>query len=197
VKVAAIILAGGASRRMGTPKALLDFRGETFLDRLIRIFGETCDSVTVVLGHDRSIQARISRGNLANFVVNPDYEKGQLSSLQCGLQAVPGDADAVLFTPVDCPAVELCTVAKMLAAMSTGKRFVVPRWDERHGHPVLFSACMISEFLKLPAEAEARTVVRSNISCTTYVDVNDPGIVRDVDNPEAYAELLAVVARAE
>jgi len=189
VNVASLILAGGASRRMGAAKALLDYRGETFLDRLIRIFGETCTSVTVVLGHDRSIEHRVIRAAQAKFVANPDYEKGQLTSLQCGLRAIPAEADAVIFTPVDYPAVDPATLRKMIAAAGTG-RFVIPRWDGRHGHPVLFAAAAIPEFLNLPEDGEARSVVRRNIAHTVYVDVEDPGILRDVDDPKDYAELL-------
>ncbi len=192
MNVASLILAGGASRRMGTAKALLDYRGETFLDRLIRIFAETCNSVTVVLGHDQTIQHRILLASQANFVINPDYEKGQLTSLQCGLLAVPPEAEAVIFTPVDYPAIDPSTIQKMIAAASES-RFVVPRWNGRHGHPVLFAASVINEFLSLPAEAEARTVVRRNIQHTNYVEVEDPGILCDVDDPWAYAELLEAV----
>jgi len=173
---------------MGTAKALLDYRGETFLDRLIRIFGESCSSVTVVLGHDPSIQNRIIRANHAMFVFNPDYQKGQLTSLQCGLRSVPEEADAVLFTPVDYPAVASSTVKKVIGA-AANNQFAVPRYDSRHGHPILFSTAFIGEFLALPVDGEARTVVHRNISRTVYVDVDDPGILRDVDDPRAYAEL--------
>lgn len=181
---------------MGTAKALLVYRGETFLDRLIRIFNETCNSVTVVLGHDQSIQHRIQRAGEATFVTNPDYEKGQLTSLQCGLKAIPANADAVIFTPVDYPAIEASTIRAMLAA-APGSLVVVPRREGRHGHPVLFAASLIAEFLDLPPEAEARTVVRRNIAHTTYVDVEDPGILGDIDDPQAYAELLEATLPAK
>ena len=181
---------------MGTAKALLDYRGETFLDRLIRILGENCNGVTVVLGHDPSIQNRITRASQAAFVHNADYEKGQLTSLQCGLRAVPAEADAVLFTPVDYPAVAASTVRKLIAS-ATADGFAIPRYDGRHGHPILFAASYIADFLALPSEGEARTVVHRNISRTVYVDVDDPGILRDVDDPAAYAELRKVARPVE
>src|SRR5262249_39848884 len=82
--IASVLLAAGASRRMGTPKALLDYRGETFLDRLIRVTGAVCDPVIVVLGHHaQEIRGRVK--SAAHFVVNPDPERGQLSSLQTAL----------------------------------------------------------------------------------------------------------------
>ena len=202
---------------MGTPKALLVYQGETFLDRLIRIFNETCTSVTVVLGHDQSIRHRIQRAAEARFVINPDHEKGQLTSLQCGLEAVPANADAVIFTPVDYPAIETATIYALIAAsldnlqtddyVQTNQSgadasvcsrppgralplIVVPRHHGRHGHPVLFAATLIGEFLALPPDAEARTIIRRNIAHTSYVDIEDPGILRDIDDPQAYADLL-------
>ena len=73
---------------MGTPKALLPLGGETFLDRLIRLFAAGRIAPIVVLGHHAAqIQSGIQRGAQATFVVNPDPERGMLSSLQCGLQA--------------------------------------------------------------------------------------------------------------
>ncbi len=187
---------------MGTPKALLLYQGETFLDRLIRIFNETCNSVTVVLGHDQSIQHRIQRAGEANFAINPDHEKGQLTSLQCGLRAIPANTDAVIFTPVDYPAILASTILlirrtadALVRTRPPGRvlpiEVIVPRHQGRHGHPVLFTAGLIPEFLQLPPEAEARIVIRRNIAHTSYADVEDPGILKDIDDPQAYAELLA------
>ena len=88
--IAGIILSAGASRRMGTPKALLQLNDETFLDRLIRLFSEVCSPVIVVLGDQADqIRSGIRRGSEARFVVNPDPERGMLSSLQCGLRSGP------------------------------------------------------------------------------------------------------------
>ncbi|MBI3281295.1 MAG: nucleotidyltransferase family protein [Acidobacteria bacterium] len=200
MKVAGLILAGGASRRMGTPKALLRLNQETFLGRLIRVFGNYCAGVTVVLGHEaRGIQSALEPSR-AEFVINPHWQKGQLSSLQAGLQALPGDLDAVLFTPVDYPAVSESTVGSLIAACETASApqvrvmaaagsLWIPRHQGRHGHPVLVSASLIPELL---AETEsARAVIHRHCERTTYIDVADAGILRDVDTPEAYAALLA------
>ena len=67
----------------------------------------------------------------------------------------------------------------------------VPRLAGRHGHPVLFAAALIADFLALPPDAEARAVIRQNIAHTTYIDVDDPAILTDIDDPQAYADLLA------
>ncbi len=91
---------------MGTPKALLRFQNETFLDRLIRVSSPPfAIPIIVVVGeHADQIRSGIQRGREVLFAVNPDPERGMLSSLQCGLALVPPDADAAMFLPVDHPA---------------------------------------------------------------------------------------------
>lgn len=193
----ALILAAGASRRMGRPKALLTYAGETFLDRLIGIFGRFCSPVIVVLGHQaESIRAGLKRE--AVTVINPDPERGQLSSMQCGLAAVPAAADAVLFTPVDYPAIEAETVRKLLSALDTNPDalMAIPRFEGRRGHPVVFRRPLAEEFLALPVlTGEARTVVRAHANDAVYVEVDDAGTVTDVDDPAAYQRLVEGVRR--
>jgi CTP:molybdopterin cytidylyltransferase MocA len=189
VSYAGLILAAGESSRMGSPKALLEFRGETFLDRLIRRLSEQCSPVVVVVGHTPEvIRAGARSAADAVFVLNPQYQLGQFSSLQCGLRAVSGEANGVIFTPVDHPNVEARTVA---ALIECGASIAIPQYLGRHGHPVLFARAFIPEFLALPPDSDARTVFRSHTSEIRYVDVADPGILDDIDDPEAYHRLLA------
>jgi molybdenum cofactor cytidylyltransferase len=192
VSIAGLILAGGASRRMGTAKALLTLRGETFLDRLIRVIGESCDPVVVVLGHEpEKIRIGLRTPGRARFTINHDYERGQLTSLQCGLRAIPPESQAILFTPVDYPAIQLETIHALAAAFEAGgDLFVVPRYEGRHGHPVIFNVSVLPEFLGLPPDSDARAIIHRHRDHTRYIDVEDPGILKDVDRPEEYAELL-------
>jgi len=188
VSYAGLILAAGESSRMGSPKALLEFRGQTFVDRLIRCFSEYCSPVIVVLGNEPEVvRAGVRSPVKAVFVLNTDYQRGQFSSMQCGLRAVPADADGVLFTPVDHPNVERATVAKLVAS---GAPIAIPQYIGRHGHPVLFSRSLIPEFLALPSDSQARAVTHQHASQIQYVDVADPGILDDIDDPEAYHRLL-------
>ncbi|HEY1754174.1 MAG TPA: nucleotidyltransferase family protein [Bryobacteraceae bacterium] len=194
--IASVILAAGASRRMGTPKALLDYRGETFLDRLIRVLGAATDPVIVVLGHQAArIRAGVS-GN-AHFVMNPEPERGQLSSLQTGLAALPSEAEGVAFLPMDCPAVGEQTVARLAHAFverNPETLLVIPRCKDgavyHRGHPVFASRAIAAEILALPDGAQARDVIHSHIPGTQYVDVEDRGILMDVDDPAGYRQLL-------
>jgi molybdenum cofactor cytidylyltransferase len=189
VTYAGIILAAGKSSRMGTPKALLELRGETFVDRLIRCFAPYCSPIIVVLGHEPEIvRAGVHSGDKAVFVLNTNYQRGQFSSLQCGLRAIPPTSDGVVFTPVDHPNIEPSTVGKLIDARS----FVaIPQYLGRHGHPVLCSAALIPEFLALPLESQAPVVMHRHQDQTRYIDVADPGILDDIDDPEAYRRLVA------
>jgi CTP:molybdopterin cytidylyltransferase MocA len=192
VRNAGLILAAGESRRMGFPKALLEYRGETFLDRLMGLFAARCSPVIVVLGAAaEQIRAQVARS--ATFVMNPDYQDGQTSSMQCGLRAVPPEAEGVLFTLVDHPAVAPETVDALLGDPGpAGAPLVrVPRCSGRRGHPIWFSRRLIPEFLELSSRTgAARDVVRAHAEETVYLDLDDLGIVADIDSPEAYRALL-------
>lgn len=192
-KIAGIILSGGASRRMGTPKALLRFQNETFLDRLIGLFSAVCDPIIVVVGlHADKIRSGIQRGNDVLYAVNPDPDRGMLSSLQCGLALVPPDADAAMFLPVDHPHLEISTL-ETLAARFRAERapVIVPTYSGEHGHPVCIARPLVAELLALPPEAKASDVIHRHVSRTIYVEVSDRAVVTDVDDPSAYADLLA------
>jgi molybdenum cofactor cytidylyltransferase len=184
--IAGIILAAGASSRMGTPKALLDYRGETFLGRLIRVLGTVCDPVIVALGFDADeIRAR---AHGARFAVNPDPSRGQLSSLKTALAEVPPDAEGFLFMPVDCPAAEPETVRRIVDAFHAPEHplLVIPRHGGQRGHPVCARRELIAEFLALPPEGRAKEVVRRHADRTHYLDTLDAGVLADIDDPEAY-----------
>ena len=192
--IAAIILAGGASRRMGSPKALLKFRDETFLDRMIRLFADVTSPIVVVLGyHSDRIRAGLAPASQhVTFAINPDPERGMLSSLQCGLENLPADIDAVMFTPVDHPHLQSSTLETIASRFATDRAPVTaPTHNGRHGHPVCIARPLIEELLALPATAMATDIIHRYADRASYVEVDDPGATTDVDDPEAYAGLLA------
>ncbi len=189
--IAGIILAAGESRRMGSPKALLEYRGETFANRLVRVLSTVCHPVIMAVAHHADVIRPQVRGPV-QFVVNPDPARGQLSSLQIALAAVPIDAEGFMFTPVDCPAMEPETVARLaetFARRDPTTQFVIPSFKGHHGHPVCGSRAMLAALLALPATGQAREVVHAHVLQTQYVDVEDSGILVDIDDPEAYRVL--------
>ena len=152
---AGLILAAGESRRMGAPKALLEYQGETFLSRLVRLFAARCSPVIVVLGSVPGMPVPFP----ARAVVNADWRDGQTSSMQCGLRAVPPEADGVLFTLVDHPAVEPATIDALLGASG---RLRIPRFEGRRGHPVWFSRELIPALLDVPRDGVYTFTLVSN-----------------------------------
>jgi molybdenum cofactor cytidylyltransferase len=171
---------------MGQPKALLQYEGETFVGRLARVLAVCCERVVVVLGYDAdAVRDAVPAG--AIIAVNPQPERGMLSSLQCGLRAA-GEADAAMFLPVDFGAVRSETVAR-IAAEAGSAPIIAPVFEGAHGHPVCVARAIIEQILALPDEAQARDVIRRHRGGTLFIEVDDPGTVRDVDTPEEYRAL--------
>ena len=194
---AGLILAAGESRRMGFPKALLRYGEGTFLDTLIALFGRYCSPVIVVLGAQAG---RIRQAALrpATFVINSDFAQGMTTSLKCGLRAVPPAAGGVLLTLVDHPAVSSATLDLLLASPLPVLR--VPRYRDRRGHPIWFSRALIPEFLALAADSAANQVTHRHFPEAEFLDLGDPGVIADIDDPACYEQLLSGMsgtARAE
>jgi len=173
---------------MGSPKALLEYRGETFVGRLVRVFSKFCDPVMVVAGrHADEIAGRIS----AKCVINPDPDRGQLSSLQTALVELPDSIEAFLFTPVDSPSVAESTVATLIEVFrASTPLIVIPKYRGKRGHPVLAAGSLVREFLALAPAEETRVVVNRHADAIHYVEVEDRGVLADIDDPAAYRELV-------
>lgn len=187
LRAAAIVLAAGESRRMGSPKAFLPFRGGTFLSVIAATLSTQCSPVIAVFGFDAPrLAAQAPPGVLP--VVNPDYESGMLTSLQAGLRAVPAECDSTLFTLVDHPAIAPETVDALLRSDAP---IAIPRYRGKRGHPVLARRCICEQFLAEPLSAKVRDVIDRHAAEIDYIEVDDPGIADDIDNPELYEDLLA------
>jgi molybdenum cofactor cytidylyltransferase len=180
---------------MGSPKALLRYRGRSFVDHLIATFQSAGAHVIVVLGHHSAGIRAAAALEGADVVENPAPQRGQLSSLQCGLARIPESTQAIAFTLVDLPAIAPSTIESLTAAFDTSRALLaLPAFRGKRGHPVVFRRTLLSEFLALPEGAAARDVVRRYSAETAIVDVDDPGVVSDVDTPEDYARLISEAA---
>jgi len=185
--IGAIVLAAGKSERMGRPKALMPFRGRTFLEGILGAIAESKIQYTVtVLGHNHAfIQANVT---LENVVVNPVYEKGMITSLQAGIQALPREVEGALIFLVDHPVIQTRTINALIASFMAG-RIVLPTFQGRRGHPVLFARSVLDEVMALPESSGANTVVRRDPGRIIEVALDDPGILIDVDTPADFEDL--------
>ena len=186
-KPAAIILAAGESRRMGRAKAYLPFRGGTFLSGIAETLGLRCHPVVAVFGFDAE-RLKQAAPRAVIPVENPNYQQGMLTSLQAGLKALSEACDPVLFTLVDHPAVSAATVD---AVLESSAPIAIPRFQNKRGHPVLIRAEIAAEFLREPATSKVRDVIDRHAHEIAYIEVADPGIWDDIDDPALYEKLLA------
>lgn len=191
MKPSGIILAAGESRRMGRDKALLGFRGATFLSHLISLLMPRVRPLIVVLGHHADeIQATMPALPGLQVAVNPEYRLGMLSSLQAGIRALPPQAAAALITLVDLPAVRETTVESLLEVFQESDQLLaIPRCGDRRGHPIIAARPILDELLELSADRSPKDVIRRHHSETVFVDVDDPGVLQDVDLPSEYEQL--------
>ncbi len=191
-----VILAAGESSRMGRPKALLPWRGGTFLSGAIKVLTANTDLVIVVAGGNAEQIRPIVNANAAFLVVNPYPERGQFSSLQVGVQAVlDRGRDSAIITLVDRPPARTETVSflrrQFIERLEQDIWSVIPEFEGRHGHPIVVGREMIGKFIDAPATSNARDIQHANQAHVAYVPVTDPNVAFNIDTPEDYERFLA------
>lgn len=184
--VASIILAAGASRRMGRPKMLLPYGSGTVLSSAVAPHLEAgAGPVIVVLGHradEVRSAAKLPADPRLSTVVNLDWAEGMASSIRRGLKEC-GEVSAVLLALGDQPGVDVARVKAVLAAWAPDIRLVVPVHGDRGSHPVLFARSLFPELRDLRGDVGAREVVRRH--WTEAVRVPAPALA-DIDTEEDY-----------
>jgi molybdenum cofactor cytidylyltransferase len=195
---AGVILAAGASSRMGRDKALLPWRDGTFLSAAIHALQPATELVIVVAGANAVSLESIADSQAAFLAVNPNPQQGQFSSLLIGLQDVLNRGrDAAVLTLVDRPPAEVETIEQVKAAFLSSDEQIwaaVPEYQGRHGHPIVIGREMIEAFLRAPVHSTARDVEHANQQHILYLPVNDPLVVANVDTPEDFERLRAGTA---
>ena len=191
--LAAVILSGGASRRMGTPKALLPYRGATFLEHLLNVTNHPrIGCRRVVLGADAQVIAEGVELPVDEVVINEDWEAGQLSSIQAGVRSLPVDTDGMLLCLVDHPLISRELAGELIERFYlSGKAIVLPIHKGRRGHPVIFAARLYEELLGAPLETGARAVVWTHREEVFEMETAEEGCVLNLNNPDALAKARA------
>ena len=195
--ISAIVLAAGASSRMGQAKAALPLghTGETVVARVVRTLldGGVPDVVVVAGAHIDAVRAAMpANERRARVIEHPGWEQGQLSSLLAGLKAID-DAllEAALVTLVDVPLVRPSTVAEVIAVWRRTRAPIVrPADGQRHGHPVMFDRSIFADLRAADPNTGAKAVFAIHRDRIVNVEVNDAGAFEDVDTPEDYKKVL-------
>lgn len=192
--VGAVVLAAGRSSRMGTLKQLLTVGGSTALERtLAAILAAGVDQTVLVLGFAADeIQRQLSPGLLEgiNVVMNQEYASGMASSLRAGLSAFGEQMQAALIVLADQPLVRTATVDRIVERYrATHADIVIPHYQGKRGNPVLLNRAVFPEAMALEGDTGCRAIFGSHANRIVQVDVDDPGILQDMDTPEDYERL--------
>jgi len=190
--VAGIVLAAGASRRMGRNKLLLELEGESLLRRAVgRAEAAGLDPVLVVLGYqaDRTLQELA--GLTCRSILNPDYAQGVNISLRAGIAAVPPQAKAAVILLGDMPLVTASMIATLVERFrESGAPLVVSEYAGVQAPPTLFDRSLLDEFLGMEREACAKGLVRRHLSQALVVRWPADGLT-DLDQTDDYERLVA------
>jgi molybdenum cofactor cytidylyltransferase len=193
--LAAIILAAGESRRMGTPKALLPFPDGAFATDGIKTFLEHLTDIAhhpriglrrVVLGaYADEVRKRVSLED-ADVMLNAGWASGQLSSIQAAIRSLPPETDGVMIFLVDHPLISRALVGALVDRFYTSKRsIVIPTFNGKRGHPAIFASSLYDELLAAPADKGARAVVWAHAGEVLEVPTHEEGVVLNLNDPEA------------
>lgn len=190
--LAAVILSGGASSRMGSPKALMPYQGRSFLDHLLEVTAHREIGVRrVVLGAQAEAIAKSSNLKPDEIVINSDWEKGQLSSIQAAIRSLPPNTDGILLSLIDHPLISTDLVRELIDYFYQTKSLIVlPVYEDRRGHPVIFSAALYDELLRAPLETGARSVVWAHQADVAEWRTDEEGCVLNLNDPETMNQAL-------
>lgn len=196
--LAPVVLAAGASTRMGMPKAvLLDREGRPFVARIVRtLLDAGLTGVAVVTSpatHDAIRDAlRDTATRSARLVVNPDPDRGQLSSIWTAMDSmVTEETEALVVTLVDVPFVSVETVRTVVDAYRATRAPVVrPARGDEHGHPVIIDRALFDDLRRADLSTGVKPVVRARAAQIVNVPIEDEGAFHDVDTPDEYARTL-------
>jgi len=184
----ALILAAGESKRMGSPKMLLPFKGDTMLGIVIRnVKGSEVDGVMVVLGAEKKKTAEIAGKLNVSYCFNADYKQGMLSSVKCGISSLPDDPGAILIFQGDQPLIRSETGNMLINAYrnsSTG--ILIPVYAGQRGHPLLIDNKYREEIMKISPDVGLRALSQKFPEDVLEIESDDPGILKDFDTLEEY-----------
>ena len=191
--ICAILLAAGRSRRMGTQKLLLPFGGRTVIAHVAaQITGSAVAHVYAVVGRERERLARELSDCRICIVPNPDPDASMLESVRCGLRAMPQECEGVMVALGDQPGVTSDLIDQTVEAFTTTDRgIVVPSYDGKRGHPMLFSARYRHEVLTQHDEVGLRGLLWAHPEDVYELDVSTPAVLLDMDYPQDYRRELA------
>ena len=187
--ITAVILAAGASKRMGQPKMLLPWGNGTVLTQVITVFQNAgIEDILVITGGARQQVEELVSSLSVRTAYNENHTSGEMvSSIQCGIKLLTSQTQAILIGLGDQPQVQEGSVRLVCEAYRALKsNLVVPSYQKRRGHPWLVAYPFWDELLAMKSPRSPRDFLNTHHDEIQYVEVNDPNILADLDTPEDY-----------
>lgn len=190
--LAAVALAAGLSSRMGAFKPLLPFGSSTVIEQVLcTLRAAGLGVIRVVVGWNAPLLVPVLERCGIAWVPNARFAEGMYSSIQAGVRSLPADTAAFFLMPGDMPLLTSATLTRLIEAWDAAPGGILyPRTGGRRGHPPLIAAAYIPEILaETPAEG-LRALLRRHEADARDIEVADPGILLDLDTPEAYRKCV-------
>jgi len=191
--ICGVVLAAGCSRRMGVQKLLLPFDGKTVIAHVVDQLVTSCiDRVYVIVGYKGKRIGQELSDQPVSIVHNSNYKSGMLSSVRCGLGAIPQQCQAVLVALGDQPSITAKLIDQMLQSFTdVEKRILVPVHHGKRGHPILFSVRYRDEILTHYDNVGLRGLLYAHRDDVFELTVSTSAVLSDMDYPEDYRRQLA------
>lgn len=192
VPVGAVILAAGASTRMGHAKQLLPIAGQPMVRRMAEaVCAAGLDQVIVVVGARAGAVAQALEGQPVELVVNDAWQGGMSTSVRAGIGALRPEIGAVLLVLADQPDLGPELLQKLVARYrSSGAPIVAPYHGGRRGNPVLFDRALFAELEAVEGDRGGRGVVACHQAELERVQVDDSAAVSDIDTLQDYEDYI-------
>lgn len=180
-KPVGILLAAGKSQRFGSNKLLHPVNNHaSMLLASLDNLSSVVDEVFVVINPElESYRCKLEREGVT-LVINQCAEQGMARSIACGVRASE-DAAGWLIALADMPYIKSATIESLLAHFTAGKGIIVPEYKNRKGHPVIFSSDYKAQLLNLTGDTGGRNIIRHHPQCVEAVEIDDPGVLKDID----------------
>ena len=192
--VTGVLLAAGESKRLADypPKPLLEFRGEPLIRRVVReALCSRLKQLIVVLGYMSNAVGDILSDLDVTVVDNPDYARGQSTSVRVGLKHLDPSTAAALFMPVDQPFLDSTLLDQLIDAYAnTDTPVVLPAYKSRRGAPVLFDRSLFSELSRISGDTGGQQVLKRHPSEVLVVPLENEAPLLDIDTPDDYQNLM-------
>jgi molybdenum cofactor cytidylyltransferase len=190
--ISAILLAAGESKRMGKPKQLMPWGKSTILTQAIdNLKSSAVDEIIVVLGYRAEEITKTIATKPVEIAISPNYKQGMSAAIIAGLNLVASQSQAVMLALGDQPLVDSQTINRLIDEFyNHDKGIVIPTYQGKRGHPVIFAIKYKPELLELKGDIGGREIIKNHPDDTLEVATDSEGVISDIDNRSDYQSQL-------